>query len=261
MEFKDLPKEERLTEVIKSIIANYSKLKVSLSEGRTSEAYITPAMWYDHEMFALNSCFLDKEINTAKFHFNRCGLLDEFNIKKYDDRCLDYGINHISYALLSDNFKLINRYANLKHSKHEEMLQNGMAAPVYAIQCLLTEDWNEFDRAMEIVKTKTVKKYKLMPDDQFYEAVATKNKQKCEEILAELLTTKMHKKRNKHNGLTGEFTSHPAIGYAKLAWIKGIEAEVNSPFIPKELLPVNPLESYEAEIKNFDFDRWIESNK
>lgn len=38
----------------------------------------------------------------------------------------------------------------------------------------------------------------------------------------------------------------PALGYAKLAWILGMEVEIKSKLIPKALLPVLPLEKYEV---------------
>ena len=41
-------------------------------------------------------------------------------------------------------------------------------------------------------------------------------------------------------------------GYTKLAWRKGIEVEVNSPLISKELLPIQPLDKYEIP---YDFLR------
>lgn len=62
----------------------------------------------------------------------------------------------------------------------------------------------------------------------------------------------MHKLRNKHNLLLNEFISHPALGYAKLAWLKGIEVEVESSLVPKELLPVQPLGRYINEYAFLD---------
>ena len=74
-----------------------------------------------------------------------------------------------------------------------------------------------------------------------------KDKSGCEVAINELLTPKRHKQRNKYMELINEFISHPAIGYAKLAWLKGIEVELDSPLVPNPLLPVNPNESYTEE--------------
>ena len=45
-------------------------------------------------------------------------------------------------------------------------------------------------------------------------------------------------------GIAQEYISIPALGYAKLAWLKGMEIEIDHPLIPKELLPYRPLENY-----------------
>jgi hypothetical protein len=60
----------------------------------------------------------------------------------------------------------------------------------------------------------------------------------------------MHTKRNDYK-LFAEYLSFPALGYAKLAWQKGLPVEVNSPLVPKEFLPVLPRESYEDT--SYDF--------
>ncbi len=56
---------------------------------------------------------------------------------------------------------------------------------------------------------------------------------------------KDHKKRNRQMGIAAEYISTPALGYAKLAWLKGMEVDIDHPFVPKELLPFRPLDKYE----------------
>ena len=100
---------------------------------------------------------------------------------------------------------------------------------------------------MVIMKTKTVPKLKMELDALFYEALAEKNQNKIESILSEFLSPSMHKMRNRNFGLTNELISHPALGYAKLCWMKGINVTVNSHLVPKELLPIKPLNEYVNE--------------
>ena len=201
-------------------------------------------LWHDQQIFGLHSFFIEQDVKKAKQHFHVCGRLDEFLINHFDEKILDYGIDHLSYALLSDNWQLIQRYANLRHSNYDKMIMQGGTAPAYLLQCLIKDDWAEYERVMPIMKIKTVKKFKMELDAAFYEAVAEKNKAKCEEILRVLVTPKVHKQRNQAKPLVNQFISHPALGYAKLAWLKGIEVEVDSPMIPPELLPVAPLSNY-----------------
>lgn len=41
-----------------------------------------------------------------------------------------------------------------------------------------------------------------------------------------------------------DLISIPALSYAKLAYIKGYELDIDHPLIPKELLPVRPNDEY-----------------
>jgi hypothetical protein len=201
-------------------------------------------LWYYNERFGLFHIVIDKDFVKAKQHFFLCGQIDEYLIINHDSRVLDYGINHLSYALLSDCNELIYRYAFLQHTHYREMIENGMSTPMYALQCIIKEDWPQLQWAIEIIKNKTLKKNKaLEPDLNFYEGMLLRNKVQIEDSLKQLI--KDHKKRNKAHPLIGEFISHPALGYAKLAWMKGIEAVVDSSLVPKELLPVRPNENYE----------------
>jgi len=238
-------REERLLAFCNSIRANYPNMLKALQAGHSNERFMSLALSGHYQSFAIKSFFIDQNIARAKKYFYNSGLLDVLLTTKYDEKILDAGLGLLSYALLSDDQNLIREYADLRHSKYEEMFQNGRSTPIFALQCLIREDWKEFERAMPIVKNKSVPKLKMGLDAEFYMALAEKNKVKMEQVLEELVSPKVHKQRNEHYVVINEFISHPALGSAKLAWIKGIEVEVNSPLIPRELLPVMPLPVYE----------------
>jgi hypothetical protein len=240
----NLSREERLIKVCEDVLNNEPRLLENLAKGNTNEKFYITSKWYDHERFALKSFFIDHNIMQAKQHFYTCGKLDEFLITKYDEKILDYGINHLGYALLSDSKALMRSYADLRHSNYEVMIKIGVAAPVYILQCLIKDDWSEYERAMSIMKSKTVKKFKMEMDFAYYEALAERNQGKIEQILSDFVTPKVHKQRNKVHELINEYISHPAIGYAKLAWLKGIEVNIESPLIPRDLLPIKPNGEY-----------------
>jgi Immunity protein 49 len=205
-------------------------------------------LWYDYEKFALHSLFTGNNVLLAKQHFYTCGMLDVVGISQYNSAILEYGLNHLSYALLSDCVPLIQRYANVAHSNYEKTIQNGNATASYVLQCLIKDDWAGYERGMALMRTRALKKYPNMHSDiSFYESIAEKNKAKAEAVLAEFVSPKVHKQRNKHHILLGEFISHPALGYAKLAWLKGMQVVVNSPLVPAALLPVAPLAEYKNE--------------
>ncbi len=236
-------KEEKLIQLIENGFIEKSKIIDALKSGWKSTG-----LWYEEEKKALHSFFIDNNLTSTKQHFFSCGIIDEFEITRLDQPILDYGINHLSYALLSDSDDLIHKYANLTHSYYDKSIKNGTATPTYILQCIIKSDWVNFKGAMEIMKTKTLKKYPAMYlDIQVFEGIAERDKTKIENALAEFVTPKIHKQRNKHHILLNEFISHPALGYAKLAWLKGIQVEVDSPLVPLELLPVKPLSMYVNE--------------
>lgn len=44
--------------------------------------------------------------------------------------------------------------------------------------------------------------------------------------------------------LLSQFITRPAIGYVKLAYLKGYELNIESKYIPKDWLPIQPIEEY-----------------
>ena len=214
------------------------------------------SLFYTCENFAFYEYFIEKDLRSAKQNFYKHGRITQFLTLKYNSNILNYGMQHFSYTLLSDNRKLINDFSNLKYENYlgESYMQavnRGKATSMYVLQCLIKDDWSEYERVLPIFKDKFLKKNKLMEiDGIFYEALARKDKKTMEEALKELVSPKMHKKRNTMP-LNNEFISHPAIGYAKLAWYKGIEVEVDSPLVPKEWLPIQPLK--DEEYIDYDF--------
>jgi hypothetical protein len=234
-------KTQRLLMLCDVKLRHYPTMQKVILEDRPSEILLRP----DFEYFAIKSIFIDYDLSMAKLCFYRYGVLCEQAISKYNERSLEYGMDQFGNVLLSDCQELIMRYANLTNSSFEIMTSRGHSTPIYIMQCILKEDWNEFERAMVIMKTKTVPRHKLELDALFFEALAERNKEKAEAVIGEFLTPKQHKRRNKLKVILNEFISHPAIGYTKLAWIKGLKVEVDHPFIPKELLPVQPLPNYD----------------
>lgn len=194
---------------------------------------------------ALAEIFLKKNITTAKQYFYTHGLIDEYLMTKFDARILDYGIDHLSYALLSDDIDLIQRYANLSHSFYPDMVERGHSTTLYVLQRIIADDWENVKRGIAIMDEKTLKRKKsLKPDRDFYEAMLNKDEDAAKRAIIRLL--KDHKMRNKNHPTINEFISTPALGYTKLAWLKGMELDIDHPLVPKELLPFKPLDKYEV---------------
>ncbi|NCI45620.1 Imm49 family immunity protein [Sediminibacterium soli] len=203
-------------------------------------------LWYINEEQALGNLFLNKNIGECKQCFYRCGRIDEYEIKKYDARILDWGTNHLLHATLSDNIPLMQRYASLSHTHYAWMVERGHSTLTYAIQQVIKEDWEKLRWCLDIMSAKKPATNKgILPDRKFFEGMIARDRVMITEAILELLEAKTHKRRNKNAGIAQEYISTPALGYTKLAWLKGIEIEIDHPLIPKELLPYNPLEKYE----------------
>lgn len=215
-------------------------------------------------IFALYSYFVEQDIKKAKQHFYVCGLLDAYRIQTYQDRMFDYDLHAIGYAMLSDNEVLINEiFTKLTYhssyledvtekvmpiSMEDNVLQGEGAIFTHTVQQFLLGNNTLIERNLEIMEqvyfNKPHENSTLQYDVNFFKALYLKDISKCESVLKDMLSPKIHQKRN-DDALLKKYISMPALGYAKLAWRKGIEVEVKSPLVPKELLPIQPLANYE----------------
>lgn len=204
-------------------------------------------LWGRWEREALYYLIILKDLSHAKQCFYTCGRIDEYLIRRYDARTLHYGVDHVSYAVLSDCEPLIQRYSRLRDSLHEEMKPQG-GVYCLAMQHLMVEDWKGLEEDIPIFRKLAQKKDKwsffTKLHLQYHEAMLEKRLDKVEAILREFEKPENLKKRSL-GGLIPEFISHPTLGYAKLAWRCGLEVEVGSPLVPQALLPVQPLAQYE----------------
>lgn len=202
----------------------------------------------------------------AKQHFYACGLLDAFRVQKFQDRMFDYDIHSIGYAMLSDNLPFVREvYANLTYcsvyydddtnlpvpiTMEENVLAGEGAIFVHTIQQFLKGDTALVERNLNIMETVYLKKNAVHLESEkyeldFFKALYAKDRSKCEEALSALVSPKIHRARN-DDTLLKKYISMPALGYAKLAWICGVEVSVKSKLIPAELLPIMPNPSYET---------------
>lgn len=201
------------------------------------------------------------DYSKAKQHLYNASLLDELRIIKFNDDLFSFGLPYVCYPILSDNEELIKRYSKLRYLPWGKM--KGMDDNVLlgksdiwcsTVQFFMANDVDGIERNLDILERLTLPKLKnkdigLKDDYEFYKALHSKNKSKMEEVLEKLVSPKIHKKRNINN-VHAQYISLPALGYAKLAWRMGVEVEVDSPLVPKELLPICQLDNYEV---SYDF--------
>lgn len=166
---------------------------------------------------------------------------------------LSYDIPGCLFVLHCDHEETIRMYAKLRYRAFGRLLDmEGQVAkgqsPIWCntIQYFMENNVEGVEKNLNILETITMKKKKEEPmrvDYNYYRALYEKDQGKCEQLLEQLVSPKIHKKRNIFSPIN-QFVSQPALGYAKLAWRLGIEVEVDSPFIPRELLLTKPNDSY-----------------
>lgn len=187
--------------------------------------------------------FVEKDIQKAKQCFYLYGKIYEFmcNTRKVD---ISPGMaQDATYTLLSDSKELIKSFTTWTYNDYDKFIKKGESKHI--IQLIAAkEDEKAFD-LIEVFFAKH-KKYPFKEiDGNILKAILEKDTSKIEELLNILLLPKNHKRRNNIYPLRRDILSFPALGFAKLAWIRGVEVEIDHPLIPKELLPIKPNEKYD----------------
>lgn len=171
------------------------------------------------------------------------------------------------FALLSDHQGIIETYSHLDTKNNIEYppLQECYEKPregrfyVLLMQHLLRHDWPTIEKMWATYQSKMKKQNQYDVDEfQFYFALRDGDKAAMREIITRYLAPRKHKSLNKHLVMefSGEFWSHRPTMYSKLAAMFGHELDIEHELIPKELIPVRPLEHYDDYYEFFapDFD-------
>jgi hypothetical protein len=236
-----------------------SYLKLGFSEAKEDEKkfiqqlenpeyikkYVAGSLLGVNERLSWYYLFVEKDVVKAKQCFYLYGKVNLYKRQFEDD------FNHeapmgmkssIIYTLLSDSKNLIEGLANTPYTKEPYYLKSG-ALSIVIQHILKKEDQNALD-LLDVFYAKH-KKYDFKESDgNILKAIIKNDRAKIEEILHFLLLPKNHKKRNGIYPLRRDLLSFPALGFAKLAWLRGIEVDIDHPLLPKELLPINRNQEY-----------------
>ncbi|MCS4300149.1 MULTISPECIES: Imm49 family immunity protein [Acinetobacter] len=158
------------------------------------------------------------------------------------------------HAILSDQQEIISWYTQFKlpycsSAGAIKDRDNPKRSDFHGYQILLAlnGEWDELRQRCELILSLDLKKdKKYLIDHRFYLALANGDQREIENVLTELTSPKIAKVRNYEFAFTftEHFISTFATLYAKLAWMSGYEVQIDTPYIPKEWLPITPLNSY-----------------
>lgn len=220
-----------------------------LDSGKGLPDRIISGLAYPAQSFALESFFIKNDVAEAKHWFYVSALASMVAMERYGKDELWVGAP-LRFAMLSDCKALQERMSRFTYTLREERLAKGdFDLTVRLQQRLILGDEvgarADYEAFLPSLEKKTYSRFGA--DMLFFEALLTRDWPKLENAFAQLLDKKMVRYRNKDSipGI-GEWLSHPAMWYAKLAWIKGMEIEIDHPMVPMALLPVAPLPEYKS---------------
>lgn len=165
------------------------------------------------------------------------------------------------FPILSDNKGVIKTFANLdtvhllwgefEPSYQEAKFKPSKDDPRYrthALQAVLRHDWDDYQKIKDTANKKINKLREVVQFEfEVYDAIHDKDKDKILEIVGTLLKPRLHNAYNKDftEEFSGDIWSHHPVMFTKLAWMNGLEIEIEHPLVPMELMPIKPLEHYD----------------
>ena len=216
------------------------------SNGRRHKLVSQFQMYYEY--LAYLELFINRDLFKAKQAFYQFGLTDILHTENLNRDFLTYGISRNGNVLLSDSKELIEKYGKLTFPGYEERIAKGDRAIIFnTIQKFMIHDYKGIVKNIGIMEEKMVPKKSRKAEIPFFlflKSLLEKDKDGLINQLNDFLSEKVRKKWMKNNYVLKGFTAFPALGFTKLAWQQGIEIEIESPYIPMEMMPIRPNDSY-----------------
>ncbi|EXB70893.1 MULTISPECIES: Imm49 family immunity protein [Acinetobacter calcoaceticus/baumannii complex] len=238
----------------------HKDLKDNNPRGVMFDFMATDAIYYGYYEF-----FSQKNLSGLKQWFYVSSLLRAESCKYSGGYSLSTP-DRFLFPLLTDNREILERFSqlntiNLLWGEFEPSYQEAKFKPskddprfrTHALQAVLRNDWKDYQEIKAVANQK-INKLREVVQFEFgiYDAIYEKDKDKIIEIVQTLLNPRVHKAYNKDFGeeFNGEIWSHHPVMFTKLAWMNGLEIEIDNPLVPMELMPIKPLEHYDY---HYDF--------
>lgn len=196
----------------------------------------------DHQCLAINDYFVEHRKESLKQHLHVATLLDIASIALYDYQRFQVG-NEIRYALLSDNPAMIDAIAKLEPPYFVEGRSNPLHAEfkVHMYQLAIRGDYEALQAKVERLAKNGRKKDRELPAQgkDFFSLLMRGDKRGLEDLIAQ------DAKFKSQDALTEDFMCFEGTIEAKICWLKGIPVQIDSPLLPMDLMPIEPLEHYD----------------
>lgn len=161
------------------------------------------------------------------------------------------GIDDLSLIILSDNVALLKELNKRKNYTLGEE-EGGWCGMQYAMMQIAASDWDGLRETIKYLKGVTPPYDDFFHDIniyyQLYDGFLERDNQKIEVSLNALETHNFRMVRQSRLTLEKDI-SIVTLALGRLAWMYGMEVEIESKFVPNELLPFEPLEEYTIPYK------------
>ena len=157
----------------------------------------------------------------------------------------------MSSRIRMNNDSLIDWFAHYDQMYDMKRVESHKTHDFWAYQAVLAlrGEWDRLiERCERIIADPpdASSEQKYLADHHFYLALARSDIGTMQDVLKQLVTPKaVHARSNDDSGYTADLISTAAVIYAKIAWRHGYQIKVDSPYIPAEWLPVEPLKQYD----------------
>lgn len=224
-------------------------------EKGTGDPYICKALLHEYAMVkALLAWFEGGDVNALRKWAYVSGKLKRITYQ-HDPKGVYFTPVYLM-PLLSNEPSLINWFGKFAYpfslesgSPASTRLNNPRMDEYYHYNTWLAlrGDWKPLaERCREFLSDVPAKQAAYQADSRFHLSLTEGDVGGMESALAELVEPKLMRRRQREEG---GYSQHLictfAIVYAKIAWRHGFQVNVDSPFVPKEWLPIAPLPKYE----------------
>jgi hypothetical protein len=201
---------------------------------------------------AIFSWFGIHDLHAMKQWFYVAAKLDQLYYRmEENDPEIGRGYPELFKSILSDHEALIDWFAHYDLAYDMKRVENHKTHDFWAYQVnvALLGDWPRLIKRCEKIindPPRGSREQKYLVDHHFFLTLAHGDIEGMQSVLQEIVSPKAIQARlDYESGYTADLISTPAVVYAKIAWRHGYKVKIDSPYIPVEWLPVEPLNKYD----------------
>jgi len=200
--------------------------------------------------FFLYNFFIANNVQKSKNYLYKIGMVNAYYHEVLKMEIFN-ALNIFTFPILSDSSKLIERYLTYSETEYYDSIQTHFSK---GLKSILKDDMSALEKHIDGLKRRTKRGWEKQYTGFItsFEGFHNKNE---EQIIKGIYEVLKNNKRQHPDDLDYQHIHYEATAIAKLAWRKGMEIKIDSPLVPKELLPIRELEHYEEyeffkELKN-----------